>query len=82
VRWEESIAPFVTVARVDIAAQNIGADGQAAYGESLAFAPWRTLHENRPLGSIADARRVAYPSSSALRRSLNGQPMGEPTQPR
>jgi hypothetical protein len=82
VRWEESVAPFVTVARVDIAAQDIGADGQAAYGESLAFAPWRTLHENRPLGSIADARRVTYPSSSSLRRSLNGQPMGEPRQPR
>ena len=46
------------------------------------FRVGRTLHENRPLGSIADARRVAYPSSSALRRSLNGQPMGEPTQPR
>jgi hypothetical protein len=80
VRWEEADAPFVTVARVDIASQDIDADGQAAYGESLAFAPWRTLHENRPLGSIADARRVAYPSSSALRRSLNGQPMNEPRQ--
>jgi hypothetical protein len=82
VRWEETIAPFVTIGRIDIAAQDVDAPGQSAYGESLAFSPWRTLHENRPLGSVADARRVAYPSSAALRRSLNGQPMQEPKDPR
>jgi len=82
VRWDEAIAPFVPIARVDIDAQDIDAPGQSAYGESLAFSPWRTLHENRPLGSIADARRIAYPSSAALRRSLNGQPMQEPKTPR
>jgi hypothetical protein len=82
VRWEEAVAPFTAIARLDIDAQDIDAEGQAAYGESLAFSPWRTLYENRPVGSIADARRVAYPSSAALRRSLNGQPTHEPTQPR
>ncbi len=81
VRWNDSISPFMTVARIDIPRQDIDADGQAAFGESLAFSPWRTLHANRPLGSIADARRVAYPSSAALRRSLNGQPMHEPDHP-
>jgi hypothetical protein len=82
VRWEEAVSPFTAIARLDIDVQDIDAEGQAAYGESLAFSPWRTLHENRPLGSIADARRIAYPSSAALRRSLNGQPMHEPKQPR
>jgi hypothetical protein len=82
VRWEEAIAPFVPIARIDIEAQDIDAPGQSAYGESLAYSPWRTLHENRPLGSIADARRIAYPSSAAVRRSLNGQPMQEPKDPR
>jgi hypothetical protein len=81
-RWEEQISPFVTVARLDIPAQDIDQPGQAAYGESLAFSPWRTLHENLPLGSIADARRIAYPASAAVRRSLNGQSMQEPEQPR
>jgi hypothetical protein len=81
VRWDDAISPFVTIARLDIPQQDIDADGQAAFGESLAFSPWRTLHENRPLGSLADARRVAYPSSAALRRSLNGQPMHEPQHP-
>jgi hypothetical protein len=82
VRWEETIAPFVTIARIDIEAQDIDTPGQSSYGESLAFSPWRTLHENRPLGSIADARRVAYPSSAALRCARNGQPMQEPRDPR
>jgi hypothetical protein len=81
-RWEEQIAPFVSVARLDIPAQDIDQPGQAAYGEGLAFAPWRTLYENRPLGSIADARRIAYPASAAVRRSLNGQSMQEPDKPR
>lgn len=81
-RWEEKISPFTAVARLDVPAQDIDQEGQAAYGESLAFSPWRTLHENRPLGSIADARRIAYPASAAVRRSLNGQSMQEPDNPR
>jgi hypothetical protein len=81
-RWEETTSPFVAVARLDIPAQDIDQPGQAAYGEGLAFSPWRTLHENRPLGSIADARRIAYPASAAVRRSLNGQSMQEPDRPR
>jgi hypothetical protein len=44
---ETTISPkgtFVTVARLDIPAQEIDQAGQAAYGEGLAFSPWRTLH--------------------------------------
>jgi hypothetical protein len=81
-RWEESLSPFVTVARLEIPVQDIDEPGQAAYGEGLAFSPWRTLYANRPLGSIADARRIAYPASAAVRRSLNGQSMEEPVRPR
>jgi hypothetical protein len=80
-RWVESIAPFVTLARLAIPAQDIDQPGQAAYGEALAFSPWRTLYENRPLGSLADARRIAYPASAAVRRSLNGQSLQEPDKP-
>jgi hypothetical protein len=81
-RWDETISAFVTIARLDISAQDIDQPGQAAYGEGLAFSPWRTLYENRPLGSIADARRISYPASAAVRRSLNGQSMQEPDKPR
>lgn len=81
-RWEEAVAPFQTIARLDIPAQDINQPGQAAYGEGLAFSPWRTLRENRPIGSIGDARRIAYPASATVRRSTNGQPLQEPEQPR
>lgn len=81
-RWEEATSPFVAVARLDIPAQDIDQAGQVVYGEGLAFSPWRTLYENRPLGSMADARRISYPASAAVRRSLNGQSMQEPDQPR
>lgn len=81
-RWEERISPFETVAQLDIPAQDIDQPGQAAYGEGLAFSPWRTLYANRPVGSIADARRISYPASAAVRRSLNGQSMDEPDKPR
>lgn len=80
-RWDEAVSPFRTVARLEVAAQDINQDGQAAYGESLAFSPWRTLRENRPIGSIADARRIAYPASATVRRSTNGQSMEEPERP-
>lgn len=81
-RWDEAVSPFRTVARLEIAAQDINQAGQAAYGEGLAFSPWRTLRENRPIGSIADARRIAYPASATVRRSANGQLLEEPEKPR
>ena len=81
-RWEETVSAFRTVARLEIPAQDINQPGQAAYAEGLAFSPWRTLRENRPLGSIADARRIAYPASAAVRRNFNGQSMQEPEYPR
>jgi hypothetical protein len=80
-RWEERDSPFLRIGRLEFSQQDIGAAGQAALGTALAFSPWRTGTENRPLGSIANARRAAYPSSAALRRSLNGQSMQEPVTP-
>jgi hypothetical protein len=55
---------------------------QAAYGEELSFHPWRTLAAHEPVGSIAEARKVAYSASAELRRNVNGQPLGEPQVPR
>lgn len=62
--------------------QNINARNQEEYGESLAFNIWRTLPELEPVGSIAEARKVVYGSSSVVRRDVNGQSIGEPSKPR
>lgn len=80
VPWSELQSPPIHVATLILPAQDITARGQSNYGESLSFNPWRTLLENAPVGSIADARKVVYRASAALRRNVNGQPIGEPQQ--
>jgi len=82
VRWTETEAPFIPVAKVDIPAQDVATEGQEAYGDALAFSPWRTPDSNRPLGSIAESRRRTYPSSAAQRHYVNGQVDAEPHEPR
>ncbi|TIL65613.1 hypothetical protein [Mesorhizobium sp.] len=81
-RWGEADAPFTPAARVEIARQDINTEGQETYGDTLAFTPWRTPLSNRPLGSIAESRRVAYPSSAGTRHRVNGAPDAEPHLPR
>ncbi|CAN1546459.1 hypothetical protein MCEMSEM23_01985 [Rhabdaerophilaceae bacterium] len=82
VRWQEADAPFIKVGQLVLKKQDIAAEGQPAYGEALAFTPWRTLPENQPLGSLAESRRLAYPSSANQRCKVNGQPVAEPHAPR
>lgn len=66
------------IATLEIAQQDITQRGQDNYIETLSFNPWRTLPENRPVGEIALARRVAYELAAKARRDLNGQTVGEP----
>lgn len=82
IRWEEADAPFTVIGTLDIQKQDIGVEGQETYGDTLAFTPWRVPEANRPLGSIADSRRAAYPSSASTRHRVNGSPDAEPHLPR
>lgn len=78
VRWDETASPPIHVATLILPCQNINARGQAEYGETLSFNPWRTLAAHQPIGSIAEARKIVYQASAALRRNVNGEPIGEP----
>lgn len=78
VRWEESLSAPVRVARLTLHQQDVRARGQDAYGENLAYNPWHCLAEHRPVGSVADARKVVYRASAARRRDANGVPVAEP----
>lgn len=82
VRWSEDASPPIHVATLVLPQQEIVARGQDAYGENLAFNPWHALPEHSPVGSLADARRVVYVASAAVRRNTNGVPLGEPEEPR
>ncbi|WP_347906006.1 LodA/GoxA family CTQ-dependent oxidase [Pseudomonas purpurea] len=81
-RWDEKLSPPQHVATLILPKQDITARGQAAYGEELAFNPWRTLKEHEPVESLAEARKVIYQASAELRHNVNGQPRGEPEIPR
>lgn len=70
------------VATLTLPKQDITLRGVEDYSESLSYNPWRTIEAHTPVGSIADARRVVYISSSHKRRDLNGQVLGEPRTPR
>ncbi len=71
VEWRESDSAFVTVARLTIPQQDVDAiEGRAAAErvDLLAFNPWHTTNEFRPLGNINRARKAVYAASSGLRQ--------------
>ncbi|MFI7706574.1 peroxidase family protein [Nonomuraea sp. NPDC049480] len=69
--WREEDAPVVPVARLTIPRQDLDtADARACAlrVDQLAFDPWNTTEEFRPLGNLNRARKAAYEASSAHRR--------------
>jgi len=82
VPWSEVASPPVHVADLVLAHQDVTVRGQPAYGENLSWNIWRVTEEHRPVGSIAEARRVVYAASAEMRRNANGVPTGEPDRPK
>lgn len=76
--WSTEESPYICIAELSFHQQDICAIGQAEFGKGLAFNIWRTLEAHKPLGSIADARKVVYEASARTRRQANGQPQQEP----
>ena len=64
--WDETASPFQRVAIIRIPKQDIDADSRAEIAENLAFTPWHSLPEHRPLGSNNRARRVIYEAVSSF----------------
>ena len=79
VNWDENLSPFRRVALIRIPKQNIDAEGRMAIAENLAFNPWHSLPEHRPLGSINRSRLIIYEIISDFQRKMNGVPTEEPT---
>jgi hypothetical protein len=74
VDWPEQEAPYVTVGRLTIPAQEL--DGEAARRlaaevEAGAFDPWKALVEHRPLGDVMRARKHAYFASQKARSAAS-----------
>ncbi|WP_327588194.1 catalase [Nonomuraea sp. NBC_00507] len=69
--WKDEDAPVVSVATLTIPRQDLDtaeARASALRVDQLAFDPWNTTEEFRPLGNLNRARRAAYEASSAHRR--------------
>jgi hypothetical protein len=76
--WSTEESPYICIAELNFPQQDICAIGQSDFGSSLAFNIWRTLPQNEPLGSIAQARKAVYAASSEARHQANGQQLQEP----
>jgi hypothetical protein len=76
--WSEKTSPLVQVATLILPQQDIQRQGQASYGENLAFNPWHALAEHEPKGSLSAARKVVYHASAEQRRNVNGVSTEEP----
>jgi hypothetical protein len=69
-RWTEQASPAVKVASLVIRAPAGNATemlAEARLVEELAFNPWNTTEDFRPLGNLNRARKTAYDASSAHR---------------
>jgi hypothetical protein len=70
VEWTEASSPPIRVATLTIPRQDINLPGARAAEQSidlLAFNPWQTTDEFRPLGNTNRARKAVYRASSAHR---------------
>ncbi|MFG1708297.1 peroxidase family protein [Nonomuraea sp. M3C6] len=69
--WREEDAPVVPVATLTIPRQDLDTAAARAIAlqvDQLAFDPWNTTDEFRPLGNLNRARKAAYEAASAHRR--------------
>jgi hypothetical protein len=78
VEWSESISPYRRVGRIDIPSQEMNSPEREKSCESLAFNPWNTPPEQRPIGGINRLRKPVYDTISAYRAARNKAPSIDP----
>ncbi|RJG09237.1 catalase [Pseudomonas cavernicola] len=72
VEWDESLAPFETVATIKLPAQDFDSTEQNLFCDNLSFNPWHSLPEHRPIGGINRLRKAVYEAVSVYRHERNG----------
>lgn len=81
VEWDETDAPFVTVATLTAAPQDSwSAEQVRKVDEEMRFSVWTGLAAHRPLGNINRARKAPYEHSAGFRAGFNHCPIHEPQQ--
>jgi hypothetical protein len=67
--WDEADYPFIKVAKITIPApqHEVDSEENIAHCEQLAFTPWHSLVEHKPIGSINRLRKSVYQASAGHR---------------
>ena len=69
VEWKEDDSPYVPVARIVIAPQDINLAETVSRCEAVVFNPWFSLVDHQPLGNMNRARRRIYQAMAAFRQA-------------
>ena len=77
--WAEEKAPYQKVATIHIPRQTFDTPERMEFCQNLAFNPWHSLPDHRPLGGINRVRKAVYVALSEMRHRLNKVPREEPT---
>lgn len=73
IEWQESDAPFETVARIKVPAQDFDTPKQNLACDNLSFNPWFGIEAHRPIGGINRLRKAVYEAVSDYRHSRNAE---------
>ncbi|MEB2622581.1 catalase family protein [Pseudomonas sp. YuFO8] len=71
IEWQGSDAPFQTVARVRVPAQDFDTPAQNLQCDNLSFNPWFGIEAHRPIGGINRLRKAVYEAVSDYRHDRN-----------
>jgi catalase len=73
IEWKESDAPFETVAKVRIPAQDFDTPELNLACDNQSFNPWFAIEQHRPIGGINRLRKAVYEAVSEYRHSRNAE---------
>ena len=73
IEWSESDAPFETVARIKLPAQDFDTPALNLKCDNQSFNPWFGLETHRPIGGINRLRKAVYEAVSDYRHSRNAE---------
>lgn len=78
VKWDPSLSPFVSVAKLYIPKQNFSSERRQEFCQHISFNPWHSIEAHRPLGGLNRVRKLVYEHSQKYRLNLNNQQRSEP----
>ena len=73
IEWRESDAPFETVAKINVPAQDFDTPALNLQCDNQSFNPWFGLEAHRPIGGINRLRKAVYEAFSDYRHSRNAE---------